>query len=89
VLPRLLTLDEVADALGVSRRTVERLVHSRVLTSAKVRGARRVSEQAVAAYVERVEIPATVAVRPAPLRYRGTGRLGEGPDPLASSRLGE
>lgn len=89
MLPRLLTLDEVAAVLGVSRRTVERLVHSRVLTSAKVRGARRVSEQAVAAYVERVEIPASIAGNRAPRRYASPRRLGEGPDPLASSRLGE
>ena len=87
--PRLLTLDEVAEVLGVSRRTVERLVSSRAVASAKVRGARRVQESALAAYVERVEIPATTAgVRP-PRPFRSRGRLGEGPDPLASSPPGE
>ena len=86
---RLLTLDEVADALGVSRRTVEREVQAGTITSHKVRGARRVSEAALAAYVERVEMPATTA-RSGPARaFHSTGRLGHGPDPLASSRLGE
>jgi excisionase family DNA binding protein len=87
--PHLLTLDEVADVLAVSRRTVERLVRSRVLASVKVRGARRVSEQAVAAYVERVEVPALGADIRTPRAYRSPRRLGEGPDPLASSRIGE
>ena len=86
---RLLTLDEVADALGVSRRTVEREVQAGTITSHKVRGARRVSEAALAAYIERVEMPAASA-RSRPARaFHSTGRLGHGPDPLASSRLGE
>ena len=86
---RLLTRDEVADALGVSRRTVEREVQAGTITSHKVRGARRVSEAALAAYVERVEMPATTAGSRPVRRFRSTGRLGQGPDPLASSRLGE
>lgn len=87
--PRLLKLEEVAEALAVSVRTVEREVSRGALTSHKVRGARRVSEAALAAYVERVEIPATTAGTGSPRAYRVTGRLGQGPDPLASSRLGE
>ncbi len=85
--PRLLTLDEVADALGVHRRTVERIVGTREIASVKVRGARRVSEAALVAYVERVEVPAMTTGTRTPRRFHNPGRLGEGPDPLASSRL--
>ena len=84
-MARLLNLDEVADALGVSRRTVEREVARGALSSQKVRGARRVSEAALAAYIERVTMSAQNSCRHPPRPFRVVGRLGEGPDPLASS----
>jgi excisionase family DNA binding protein len=49
-VPTAITLDEAADALGVSRRTVERLVATNALRSVKIRGARRVP----AAEIERL-----------------------------------
>lgn len=87
--PQLLTLDEVADCLGVSRRTVERIVSRREVATVKVRGSRRVSEAALVAYVERVEVPALGSENRRPRASRSTGRLGEGPDPLAFSCVGE
>ena len=79
---RLLTLDEVAERLSISRRTVEREVARGSLASCKVRGARRVSEQALRAFVDRVEMPATGDTRRSPRTSQSAGRLGEGPDPL-------
>ena len=84
-MARLLNLDQVAEAMSVSRSTVERLVRSGDLTSHKVRGARRISEQALTAYIERTEMPAPSRSRQAPRPFRHTGKLGEGPDPLAPS----
>lgn len=48
---RLLTLDEAAERLGVSRRTVEEWVEQKALASFKKGGCRRVSEEALIKFV--------------------------------------
>jgi excisionase family DNA binding protein len=48
---RMLTLDEVAERLGVVRRTVEEWVHNKDLASFKKGGCRRVSEEALTKFV--------------------------------------
>jgi len=83
LMARLLNLNQVAEAMSVSRSTVERLVRSGALTSHKVGRARRVSEQALTAYIARTEMPAPSRSGQAPRPFRHTGKLGEGPDPLA------
>lgn len=50
---RLLTKKEAADLLGVSERTVDKLVHSGEIQSLKVRRARRIPHRALAEYIER------------------------------------
>ena len=50
----LLTLDEVADQLRCTRRTVERLIAARTLPSVKIGRAVRVATCDVQAYVERL-----------------------------------
>ncbi len=50
----LLTVDEAAALLKVSRWTVYRLIKERELASAKVRNGRRVPVDAVRAYVARL-----------------------------------
>ena len=41
--PRLLSIRDVADILGVSQRTVQRLISSRKLPSYRIRGLRRIA----------------------------------------------
>lgn len=48
---RLLNLDEAADLLGVSRRTVDTLVADGELPSLKVRRCRRIPRQSLRAYI--------------------------------------
>ena len=49
--PKLLTLDEVADALRVSKRTVNRLVETGQIRLTKVRRRSLVTEAELEAYV--------------------------------------
>lgn len=49
---RLLTLDEAAGALSVSRRTVERLIRSGDLHTVQIGRARRIPVTAVDTYLE-------------------------------------
>ena len=41
--PRLLSIRDVADILGVSQRTVQRLISSRKLPAYRIRGIRRIA----------------------------------------------
>lgn len=50
---RLLDLDETADLLGVSRRTVDTLVAAGEIPSLKVRRCRRIPRKALSAYIAR------------------------------------
>lgn len=50
-MEELLTVDEVAARLRVSRWTVYRLMKERELTSVKVRGCRRVTPDSVNTYI--------------------------------------
>lgn len=49
----LLDLDETAELLGVSRRTVDTLVHAGEITSVKIRRCRRIPRRALTAYIRR------------------------------------
>jgi excisionase family DNA binding protein len=49
----LLDMDEAAEILGVSRRTVDTLVHAGEITSLKVRRCRRIPRKALDAYIRR------------------------------------
>ena len=42
-MPRLLSIGDVADILGVSPRTVQRLISSRKLPAYRIRGVRRIA----------------------------------------------
>jgi len=48
---RLLTKGEAADLLGVSTRTVDKLVHAGEITSLKIGRARRIPRKALLAYI--------------------------------------
>lgn len=50
-MDELLTVDEVAARLRVSRWTVYRLMKERHVVSVKVRGCRRVTPESVSAYI--------------------------------------
>lgn len=52
--PLLYTPEEAAQQLACSRRTVYELISSGDLESIKIRGARRIPVDAVAAYIERL-----------------------------------
>lgn len=54
-MSNLLTLDEVAARLGVSRRTVDRIVKAGNLRPIKVLGSPRVTERELDAYVGSLE----------------------------------
>lgn len=81
--PPLLTLDEVADRLAVSRRTVADLVARGEIAVHRIGRSVRVSEQGLAAYLRRTEVPATAGQGGQVQRFTATGYLGDGPDPLA------
>ena len=49
--PLLMTLDQAAAALSLSRSTVQRLINSGLLSSVKVGGSRRIPASAVSEYV--------------------------------------
>jgi len=50
-LPRLFTIAEVAEYLGISQRTVRRMIKSRVLPVVRIGRSMRVSESALARLV--------------------------------------
>lgn len=54
VVPQLLTPQQTADALGVSKATLDRLASDGQLRRVKVRGATRYSAGDLATYVDRV-----------------------------------
>ena len=49
--PLLMTIDQAAEALSLSRSTVQRLINSGLLPSVKVGGSRRIPTSAVSEYV--------------------------------------
>lgn len=49
--PQMLTKEEVADLLGVSERTVDKLIAANELQSLKIRRSRRIPAEAVESYV--------------------------------------
>ncbi len=51
----LLTAEEAAEVLGVSRTKVFELMHSRALRSVKIGGSRRIPAAALREYVQRLE----------------------------------
>ena len=51
-VPQLRTLDDVAERLVISRRSVEKLIASGQLASVKIGKSRRVSEDDLAAYID-------------------------------------
>ncbi len=51
----LLTADEAAEVLGVSRTKVFELMQSRALRSVKIGGSRRIPAAALREYVQRLE----------------------------------
>ena len=53
----LLTVDEVANRLGCSTRTVYNLINDGVLAKVKIRRSTRISEALVDAYIESVTFP--------------------------------
>jgi excisionase family DNA binding protein len=55
---QLFTYKQAAERLGVSTRTIERLVSEGRIAYAKVRGSRRISDDAIAAYVKSITTPA-------------------------------
>ena len=55
-LPKLLTPDELADALRISKVSVYRLVEKRLLPFYRVRGSLRFEEKDVIAYLERKRV---------------------------------
>ena len=70
-MPSLLTLDEVAERLNVSRRTVERLVHGGDLAATKIGRAVRVHPQAVEGYIRHVTVTPPQPVTPGTPARRG------------------
>jgi excisionase family DNA binding protein len=52
---RLLNADEVAQNLGISKSSVQRLIKTGQITSLKIGSSRRVSEQALINYVTKLE----------------------------------
>lgn len=53
--PRLLNADEVAENLGVSKSSVQRLIKTGQITSLKIGSSRRVSEQSLTNYITKLE----------------------------------
>ena len=53
--PKLLNADEVAQNLGISKSSVQRLIKTGQITSLKIGSSRRVSEQALINYVTKLE----------------------------------
>jgi len=51
-MTRLLTLDEVAEQLSVSRSTVSRFIRSGALRSIRLGGNRRIAEEDLLAFLE-------------------------------------
>lgn len=49
--PLLMTLDQTAEALSLSRSSIQRLIKSGMLPSVKVGGSRRIPTTAVSEYV--------------------------------------
>jgi excisionase family DNA binding protein len=58
VLPKLMSVRELQDALGISRSTVDRMIRARELRTTKVSGTLRFYVDDVAAYLERNATPA-------------------------------
>ena len=53
--PRLLNADEVAENLGISKSSVQRLIKTGQITSLKIGSSRRVSEQSLTNYITKLE----------------------------------
>jgi excisionase family DNA binding protein len=52
--PDLLTTEQAAERLNISKRTTETLIHSGELPSVKVRGCRRIPTAALESYIRRL-----------------------------------
>lgn len=57
--PLLMTLDQTAEALSLSRSSIQRLINSGTLPSVKVGGSRRIPTTAVSEYVVTLMDPTT------------------------------
>jgi excisionase family DNA binding protein len=53
--PRLLNADEVAENLGISKSSVQRLIKTGQITSLKIGSSRRVTEQSLTNYIAKLE----------------------------------
>ena len=57
--PLLMTLDQAAEALSLSRSSIQRLINSGMLPSVKFGGSRRIPTTAVSEYVGTLMDPTT------------------------------